>query len=265
MSYLLTQTGDRPSRRTPLNDAHRIPTLRVARGDYELRFASTHGDREDALRLRHTVFQEELGEGIVSLDGLDRDRFDEPCQHLLVTHLPTDMVVGTYRMQVAEAARSATGFYTDLEFDLKLLGDEFLSQGVELGRACVAERHRNKAVLYMLWLGLVAYLEHHGKAGFFGCSSLTSQDMSEGMRLYHQLRVDGYVHPHLRTQPREGWRCDSASPDGPPVKVPRLFRAYLRQGAQILSEPAIDREFGTIDFLTYVAMTPALRRRYALP
>ena len=31
--------------------------------------------------------------------------------------------------------------------------------------------------------------------------------------------------------------------------LPKLFRIYLRLGAQVLSEPAVDRDFGTIDFL----------------
>jgi putative hemolysin len=32
--------------------------------------------------------------------------------------------------------------------------------------------------------------------------------------------------------------------------APKLLRAYLTIGARICSEPALDREFGTIDFLT---------------
>jgi len=37
------------------------------------------------------------------------------------------------------------------------------------------------------------------------------------------------------------------SPEEP---APKLLRAYLTIGAKICSEPAIDREFKTIDFLT---------------
>ncbi len=36
----------------------------------------------------------------------------------------------------------------------------------------------------------------------------------------------------------------------PEVRAPKLLRAYLTIGAKICSEPAIDREFKTIDFLT---------------
>ncbi|HBF35140.1 TPA: hypothetical protein DDW35_11325, partial [Candidatus Sumerlaeota bacterium] len=38
-----------------------------------------------------------------------------------------------------------------------------------------------------------------------------------------------------------------AAEDG--YKLPKLFSAYMRLGAQVISEPAIDREFKTIDFL----------------
>jgi len=34
------------------------------------------------------------------------------------------------------------------------------------------------------------------------------------------------------------------------AKIPKLLRAYLTIGARICGPPAMDREFGTIDFLT---------------
>ena len=40
------------------------------------------------------------------------------------------------------------------------------------------------------------------------------------------------------------------------VEVPKLFATYLRHGARVLGPPAIDEEFGTIDFLTWVEITP---------
>ena len=36
------------------------------------------------------------------------------------------------------------------------------------------------------------------------------------------------------------------------VKVPKLLAAYLSLGAKICGSPAIDREFKTIDFLTFL-------------
>ena len=35
----------------------------------------------------------------------------------------------------------------------------------------------------------------------------------------------------------------------PQYKLPKLFRTYIRLGTKVISEPAIDLEFGTVDFL----------------
>ena len=51
------------------------------------------------------------------------------------------------------------------------------------------------------------------------------------------------------------------APEAP--KIPKLLRAYLSLGGQICGPPAIDREFKTIDFLTWVdleALPPAAYR-----
>jgi putative hemolysin len=43
-------------------------------------------------------------------------------------------------------------------------------------------------------------------------------------------------------------------------RIPRLLSAYLALGARVCGPPAIDREFRTIDFLTWLDIqSPALR------
>jgi putative hemolysin len=51
---------------------------------------------------------------------------------------------------------------------------------------------------------------------------------------------------------------------GPPP--PKLLRTYLSIGAKICGPPAIDREFGTIDFLTLLDLhaLPAIVRAHFL-
>jgi putative hemolysin len=51
----------------------------------------------------------------------------------------------------------------------------------------------------------------------------------------------------------------------PETNVPKLLKTYLAVGARICSEPAWDRAFGTIDFLTLQDMhelTAAARSRF---
>jgi putative hemolysin len=50
--------------------------------------------------------------------------------------------------------------------------------------------------------------------------------------------------------PAFGCPLDAASLAVP--DIPRLLSAYLALGAAICGPPAIDREFGTIDFLTWI-------------
>jgi putative hemolysin len=41
----------------------------------------------------------------------------------------------------------------------------------------------------------------------------------------------------------------------PAPRIPRLLSAYLALGAAICGPPALDREFRTIDFLTWLDVT----------
>jgi len=47
------------------------------------------------------------------------------------------------------------------------------------------------------------------------------------------------------------------------TRIPPLMRAYLTLGASICGAPALDREFKTIDFLTWMDLEnlPAAARR----
>ena len=84
-----------------------------------------------------------------------------------------------------------------------------------------------------------------------GCSSLTSQDPALGATTYGFFRDHGYLaEPHFLTTPTPPFFCamDETRADCPPP--PKLLRTYLALGAKICGPPALDREFGTIDFLT---------------
>jgi len=235
------------------------------RGRYQATLAEGPGDLEAVLRLRFDVFNLELGEGLAAsyATGLDRDIFDQSCHHLLVRDVTTGEAVGTYRMQTAEMAAMGAGFYSDGEFDLSALPRDLLASSVEVGRACVARDHRNTGVLFLLWKGLASYMQATGKRYLFGCSSLTSQDPAAGLKAYEQLATAGHLHPRLRVSPRRGFECVAAAPLAETVRLPILFRTYLRHGAKVCGPPAVDREFATIDFLTLLDLNdlPADARR----
>jgi putative hemolysin len=225
----------------------------LCEGSYVVRFARDAADLERVLHLRFEVFNRELGEGLAESwrTGLDRDRFDASCHHMMLVEAASGGVVGTYRLQTAEQARAGAGLYCAGEFEMEPLVP-IVERGVELGRACILQEHRNGSALFALWRGLAAYLSWAGKRYLFGCCSLTSQDPRAGLALQRWLEEHGHVHPELRVPARPSHACTvpggPAGP-GPAVELPRLFGTYLRYGARVVSEPALDREFGTIDYL----------------
>jgi putative hemolysin len=221
---------------------------------YTVRFARNDEEIRAALRLRFEVFNLELNEGLASAHatGMDEDEFDEFCDHLIVVEEGSGAVVGTYRMQTGTMAGLHLGYYSACEFDFTPF-EPFRDSLVELGRACVHRDHRSIAVISMLWREIVRYALDRNARYLIGCSSLTSQDPAHGRALYNRFVSEGHLSdPAFRTVPLPSFELDPVEPlpDCPPP--PKLLRAYLGIGAKICATPAIDRAFGTIDFLTMI-------------
>jgi putative hemolysin len=217
--------------------------------------AESVDDLLDCQRLRYLVFNCELGEGLDTSKslGLDRDRFDFICDHLMVRECQSGKVVGIYRMQSGYRAKGNLGYYSEQFFDFSPF-EAVRAEVLELGRACVHTEYRNTAVLHMLWKGIARYAMSCGARYLLGCSSINSQDQAEGAALYEQLKERYLAAPELRTEPRPEFACHAegnATPAEPP-KPPRLFRAYLDVSARLCGPPSIDRDFKTIDFLTVI-------------
>jgi putative hemolysin len=235
-------------------DRENLPENEIEDGKYVARFARLPEEIDRALRLRFEVFNLELNEGFEYsyITGRDEDEFDQSCHHLIVVEKETNDVVGTYRLRTGEMARRTNGFYTETEFDLSSLPPEVIDQSVEIGRACIDRNHRSARVLFLLWKGLALYLACAEKRYMFGCCSLTSQNCADGKRALQQLTRDGHLHEILRVRPRLEFACRAENSLSPETKeeleLPKLFGTYLRIGAKVCGEPAIDRQFKTIDF-----------------
>ncbi len=253
----------RESTTYPIRD-ELLPTGEIVDGRYQVRFARSEEELDELLKLRYEIFNLELGEGLESsrTTGRDRDEFDAVCHHLIVTERVSGRIVGTYRLQTSAMASSHLGFYSDAEFDLSLLPVTVLGDSVELGRACIALEHRNTQVLFLLWKGLARYLAATGQRYLFGCCSLTSQDPAEGWAVMALLEQRGQVHSELWTEARPGFTCARTGRFEGRVKIPKLFRVYLRHGALVCSPPVIDRRFKTIDYLVIFDVTKLDEKRF---
>ncbi|NGP06894.1 GNAT family N-acetyltransferase [Rhodococcus sp. 14C212] len=238
---------------------------------YSLLVSADREHREAAQRLRYRVFAAEPGFHLPAgmPAGIDADRFDEYCDHLLVRENHTGAVVGCYRMLPPDAARAAGGYYTATEFDLTALDPDGL-RAVEMGRACVDPAHRSGSVLSLMWAGILHYLELTGHNWVMGCVSVPMRTHPadvpganvRGVR--DVLLARHSVEPARRVLPRtpvvvDGRPLDDI-PSPPRPVLPPLLRGYLRLGARICGEPAHDPDFGVADFVALQSLTGANAR-----
>lgn len=125
-------------------------------------------------------------------------------------------------------------------------------QALEIGRACIAREHRNSKVLYLLFKALLKFLKQSNKRYFFGCCSIFTQNYSVGAEIFRQFEREKHIHPTLFVRPRSecafSMRENAGEICETELKLPALFKIYLKMGAKICGEPAIDRKFRTIDF-----------------
>jgi putative hemolysin len=223
-------------------------------GLYLVGFAASERCVDRALRLRYEVFNEELGEGLHTSrhTGLDRDEFDSQMHHLVLVERATEQVIGTYRLQPALHGVRHAGLYSAREYDLSAI-ESIYPELVETGRACITKEHRNYNAVILMWKGISAYMTAYEQRYLFGCCSLTTLDPLDGWRAMKTLRSLDSLHPTLRLPPVPAFACGDQQMEFDPAiglaKIPRLFMSYLRLGGKVISDPAIDREFGTVDFL----------------
>jgi putative hemolysin len=232
-------------------------TRSTAEPRYSLLLSTDPVQVEAAQRLRYDVFSSEPGFALSGQDtGLDADRFDEHCDHLLVREENSGELVGCYRMLTPTGAIAAGGLYTATEFDIRSL-DALRPSLVEMGRAVVRNDHRNGAVVLLMWAGILAYLDHCDYDYVTGCVSVPVTTDGEppgtqirGVRDFvlqrHAAAAEYQVHPR-RPVVIDGRTLDEIEPPARPV-IPALMRGYLRLGARICGEPAHDPDFGVGDF-----------------
>lgn len=259
MNYLIGSNND-------VSTASTVAEMSIVDGRYEVRLAETNAEVEDALRLRHRVFNIELGNQ-QDAGELEFDEFDSVCRHLIVIDRESGLKVGTYRMNSFELATAPSGFYSYGEFSIEDLPAEVLRHGVEVGRACIAPEHRNTKVLYLLWKGLARYMQIANKRFLFGCCSIFSRDPFVGEKAFHQLAEAGHFHERFRVEPRRNalYLGPVEEIEREPVELPSLFNMYLRIGAKVCGPPIIDEDFGTIDFFVVFdrdAMTEKCRKMF---
>ena len=234
-------------------------------GNLGVRIAVSPEEVDAVQALRYRVFYQErgaLGDAQAQAARRDRDAYDAIADHLLVVdHTLGDGpegVVGTYRLIQAEAARRIGRFYSADEYDISVL-TAFPGRLLELGRSCVDQGYRNRAVMQLLWRGIAAYVFRHEIDLMFGCASLPGIDPDALAPELTYLFEHHLAPPALRPVALPGRhvemrRMDSAlfDPRRVLLQLPPLIKGYLRLGGFVGDGAVIDQQFNTTDVAVVV-------------
>lgn len=234
-------------------------TLHSEVGPYTLKTVSTVDELIAALKLRYEVFHHEMI-GKPQPRGIDVDEFDFSCDHLIIVETKTGTVVGTYRLN---ASIFSDKFYSAGEFHI----DSLLAlpgTKLELGRACIHKNHRRGIVISLLWSGIGEYMAKVGANWLFGCASIKTESPRQAALLYRYFESQNRFSTKFNCSPTHPYTLENfdlwlhklqlplseSDMNEAESLVPPLCRAYMKAGAWIAGEPAYDKEFKCIDFLT---------------
>jgi putative hemolysin len=238
---------------------------RPAQNTIHVTWAKHQDEVREAQKLRFDVFGTEMGARLsTKVPGHDIDLFDDYCEHLLVRHGESGLVIGTYRVLTPAQAKRAGSTYSDTEFDLTRLRD-MRQRMVELGRSCVHAEHRQGGVIMALWGALFEFMDRNRLDTMIGCASIPM--LHNGMvtgdaaaSIWNQLRQSHLADIQYHVRPRLPLPIDELDRDLP-IEPPALIKGYLRLGAKVLGAPAWDPDFNTAD-LPMMMRTADLPARY---
>lgn len=234
----------------------------LTRGRYAARFTGDPADILAAQALRHLCFR--------GTAGLDADRFDAICQHLLVEDLRDGSLVCCFRLLPLNSGCEIGASYSAQYYDLAAL-ESFDKPMVEMGRFCIHPDRHDPDILRIAWGALTRFVEEQGIGMLFGCSSFKGTATDPYLDAFARLREQ-----HLA--PRRWWprvkapgvfrfarRLARRPADAKraALTMPPLLRTYLVMGGWVSDHAVIDRDLDTLHVFTGLeigAIPPARAR-----
>ncbi len=224
--------------------------------------ASTAEDVRAAQRLRYKVFVDEMGARLdCAQPGIEADRFDAYCQHLLVRCMDTGEVVGCYRILTDAQASEAGSYYSETEFDLTRILS-IPGRFIEVGRTCVHPDFRRGSTIALLWNGLARFITMNRIDYLIGCASIPLGTGTRKASLIYDRLASSHLAPAAwRVFPKVPLPTIQLANAEEAAEVPPLVKAYLRVGAKICGAPAWDPDFNVAD-LFIMLRTDNIAQRY---
>ncbi|SDO69270.1 Putative hemolysin [Lutimaribacter pacificus] len=233
----------------------------LKRGRYIARLAETPDDLTAAQRLRHLCFH--------GGEGLDADRFDEICAHILVEEVATGRPVCCFRFLPLSHGAEIDRSYSAQYYELSRLRS-FAGPMVELGRFCIHPQVKDPDILRVAWGAMTGYVDEHGVELLFGCSSFKGTEADQYLDAFTVLR-DRHIAPKRwlpRVKAPRVFRFAQLLRRKPDAKLamlrmPPLLRTYLLMGGWVSDHAVVDDQMNTLHVFTGLeirAIPPARKK-----
>ncbi len=243
-------------------------------GRYAVRRAETEEDVRRAQQLRYLTFIADRDLALKDSGraaGLDRDRFDARCVHILIEDRKSGQLVCCFRMMPlangAEISRSYSAQYYDLS-NLESYPDPML----EMGRFCIHPEYHDPNILRLAWREVSRVVDDFGVELLFGCSSFEGVEADDYVDAFALLK-ERHLAP-TRWLPlvkaAEVFRFAKATkPRVPDLKLamrhmPPLLRSYLMLGGWVSDHAVIDNDLNTLHVFTGVEIKGVPQKRAQL-
>ncbi len=237
------------------------PQTKLLRPKLSVGIAQYPREVREAQKLRYQIFAGELGANLpTNKPGVDLDKYDAYCEHLIVRDENTSAVVGTYRILSPEKAHKIGSYYSENEFDLSRL-HHLRPTMVEIGRSCVHPEYRTGATITLLWAGLAKYMIEHHYDFLIGCASISMADGGHAAASMYKRLGENMSPLEYRVFPLCPLPLAALNNDLP-AELPPLIKGYLRAGAYVCGDPAWDPDFNTADLPILMPMS-RMDSRYA--
>jgi putative hemolysin len=213
-------------------------------------------------RCRELTYRE-VGEG--TMKAMDLDEYDLYYYHLILWNKKDKQLVGAYRLGLGREIiqyYGKRGLYAHSLFKLKKELIPTLTKSIEMGRSFVVPQYqRGRWPLFLLWKGIVLFIQHFDEVEYImGSVSISDDYKSISKEIiinflsekFHQHPLKKWVIPRNPIKPKKGRinpkdllipvnseikKLDQLINEIEPLgkNVPVLIKKYLAQNAKILA------------------------------
>lgn len=238
----------------------------LRKGKYHARLAADDDDLLKSQALRALLFRSRAGED----QSLDRDAFDQACEHVLVEEAGGGRLVCSFRLLPLGTGRDIDQSYSAQYYELSAL-KSFDGPMVEMGRFCIHPDCRDPDILRIAWAAMTSYVDQHRVEMLFGCSSFQGTEGAAYRDAFALLKENhlapGRWLPRVKA-PRvfrfaEILRRRLPDRRRAMLRMPPLLKTYLVMGGWVSDHAVIDTELNTLHVFTglEISAIPPARAR----